>query len=231
MASLDQFNALPMKQKVGIIAGAGALVAAVFAYMIYDSLGKLGPDPDNLFGFMVRDTGTGIWNDINSINKQIKDFEAKAKQLPAKEAELAQLNKEIKIAREYLPESREKSKIAKELGVFARQVVLDNQGQIKMTRLSISEQAKRETSRRRRKSKGAAEAQSVTFTCNFLTDIDGLIAFINKVELSTRFMTVDGISLTPGDVTAELEESDPREVRELHKAEVIINTWVLPEPE
>ncbi len=235
MAALDSFNALPMNQKVGIIAGAGVLIAAVLIYMLYNDLGKLGPDRDNLFSFMLRDTGTGLWNEIGTLEQEIDKFNKKAATLDAKKAELAQITEEIEEARQKLPAAREKSKIGKELGAFAVDVTNENLGYIAVESITIQEKSKTPARGRRKKKSSGPEPQSITFVCQVSTDIEGLIAFINKVERSDkgknskRFMTVDGIEVAPGSVEASLEEEQaPALEHAYHRARIDIITWVLP---
>lgn len=228
-ASLEAFNALPMKQRVGIICGVGALLAIVIGYFLYGALEKLGKDPDNALSFMMTESSTSIWGEISQLETEIATFQARAKQYPIFKKKLDDLMVTIRYARKKLPREREFSKIGDELGLFAQDVVGEALGRITMKSIDIREQAQQSGPRRRKAPASAvAEPQKITFKCKVETDINGLIAFINKVELSDdRLMTIDGIELSPGDVSANL---DTKEVEfGLHTAELEINTWVLKE--
>ncbi len=228
-SSLDNFNALPMNQRVGIIAGAGLFIALVLGYMLYSDLGKLGNDPDNLLGFMIRDTDEGIWREIETLNTAIAKFNKKAKTLDDKKLELAEIEKAIVVAREQLPAERERSKIGDELGDFAVAVVNENLGSVFVRGVEIKENSSSSRSSRSKKRSKGPQPLSITFVCNLDTDVDGLIAFINKVERSNRFMTVDGIKIKPGKVSANTDGESPELSYSYHNAVLEINTWVLQE--
>ena len=229
-ASLEAFNALPLKQRVGIICGAGVVVALVIGYFLYEALNKLGKDDEDPLSFMMVESSNSIWGQIEVLDGEIAKFQARAKQLPMLKKKLDDLKVTIRYARKKLPREKEFSKIGDELGFFAQQVVNEDLGSIEMKSIDIREQNNNQGGARRRKPvPGAlAEPQQITFKCQVETDTDGLIAFINKVERSDeRLMTIDGIDITPGDVSAN---TDSKEVEySLHSVQLEINTWVLKE--
>ena len=228
-ASLETFNALPLKQRVGIICGVGAVLAIVIGYFLYTALGKLGKDPNDALSFMMTESETSIWGEIGALDLEIKKFEARARMYDKFKAKLDNLKLVNKYARKKLPREREFSKIGDELGLFAQQVVAQELGFISMDSIDINETASAQGARRRRPVPGAlAEPQQITFKCEVVADINGLIAFINKVERSDeRLMTIDGIEIEPGDVSANTDTKEVDYGR--HSAKLEINTWVLKE--
>ena len=227
MASLDAFNELPMNQRVGIIGGIGAVIALVMIYFLYTDLGKLGLDKESSLSFMMRDSDASLWTEIRALETEIKNFNSKAAERGKYQDILDEIDKEIEIASQILPKERERSVINELLGQLAKDVVDQNLGVVLLTGTSIEDGSSGSSSGKRvRKGPAPAiQAQKITFKCDLSCDINGLIAFINKAENSVKFLTVDAIKVTPGDISADLEEKQP--IRERHTASLEINTWVL----
>ena len=138
MAGLDVFNDLPMKQKVGVIAGIGVIIAGGLYYMLSTALDELGPDEDNLLSFMLHtEAPASIWGDIKSLRSAAAVDKVKAAKLPVREKVLKGLLDDILKSQERLPTETEKGKITEEISQFIRDVNLRESCELHISSIKI----------------------------------------------------------------------------------------------
>lgn len=225
MAGLDVFHGLPVSQRIGVIAGVGVLIACVLVYFLSSALDELGPDEDNMLEFMLHNEAEGsIWGEIITLRAATAKDKKVAETLDSRKLMLEELRGKIIESQERLPTESEKGKIIEEISQFVRDINALDACELYVSSVKIDERSSRPT--RGKKNKKAMPVKT-TFKCTLSGDINGIISFVNKVELSPRFMTVDGLKIKPGKVSLDTEKE--LIAGGLHSVNIEVNTWVLPE--
>jgi len=228
MASpLDTFNTLPKTQQAGIIGGALLLVAGLVGYFLYSDLQYLGNDRELPSFLRMQGSASSLWAQIDKVENDISAAEAVIARRPKLELELESLESEIEAARKLLPQNKDKEILRDELQRYAREVSPEF-GDVQFNSVQITEDGGELGRGRGRNRQTQSQFGTMVYHCRLQANMEGLIAYIDKVETSTfRFMAVQKISISPGEL--EVDEEALELVRGLHEIDLDIVTYVYEE--
>jgi hypothetical protein len=222
--AIPAFKDMNKQQQLMILIGVPIVVALAFAYLSYQTLGKLGPDPI-LPKFMHRKVAGSKWVDINKTIDEIGKQQAIIDRKPAVEAELASLQGEINRNEERLPKEAEKAIMMEVIEKYAREIPSDL-GTVRFKAVKINDQTAAGGGAR-----GKAvgnDYQTITYATEILGDMNGIIKYIDSIEKNFRFMAVKSVSIKPGGIT--IDEPSIKIVYDLHEVSLDIVTYVYTPP-
>lgn len=180
------------------IAVATVLVAGLLLWLLMGALNKLGAD-DKVPGFLRRaGDGSSLFAQIEQKQAAIAKQRDIAKRLPVVTAELEGMKTEIEAARKRLPREAQKAEMRQLIEDLARQVGGGSKTIVKS--VQIRESAPPKATRGRGPTNDIA---TIEYSTQVVTDMDGLIQFVNLIERNERFMTIDGIQLASGGVETD----------------------------
>lgn len=213
-----QFNSLSKRQQFAIAFGVPGVIAVILAWLIYQKLGILGPDPAFAnIPFFQRQVPENLWGQINDKQTEIDEKDKIIARGPARQKELDGLQGEIGAARDMLPRDKEVLEIVQKLSELARQIPSDV-GVVK-----IGAVAYRDGNTQSARGATANELPQISFDVDFDGDINGIIKYVDSIEKLRRYMAVTNLSIKPGKVSADKGAQDVR--FELHHARMTIITY------
>lgn len=181
-----------------IVVGSITLVfTGFFGWLLASSLAHLGPDPD--VPAILRRSGdeTALYGVIAAREAAIQEQNEIEKRLPAIKLRLAAMSKDIEAARRRLPTDSQKAEMRQLIEDLGRQVGAG------ASALVIRSVQIREAAQAQGRARGPGDYRTVEYATTVSTDMDGLIQFINLIERHERFMTVEGIQISPGGIAAD----------------------------
>ena len=217
------FNRLPRPQRLAIMFSLPVLIAIGAGWMAWTALGVLGHD-ERLPRFLQRQESGSLWSQIDETNTQIASQDQIIARWPAVKTRIKELQGDIAAAEERLPRDVEKAQMRELIQRLARDIPTDI-GTVDIKSVRINEAAPEAGRAAAAKSKGPSVA-TVTYQCDILGDMNGLIKFIDSVEKHPRFMSVNNISLASGGV--KLDKSTQTEAISygLHTVKLDIVTYI-----
>ncbi|MCS6971226.1 MAG: type 4a pilus biogenesis protein PilO [Planctomycetota bacterium] len=196
---LPPLAALTPRHWLIIIAVATVAISGLFIFLAWRVLQRLGPDP-GMPALLQRFAGAGeqtLFAQIAAAEAEIARQEGEAARYPERKALLESMQNDIAAARRRLPSEAQKPEMAQLIYDLARQVQ-GGPGGFTIVSLTITESASEARGKRQ-------NYQTVVYQVQVTSDIDGIIHFINLVERSDRFMTIEGIQITSGGVHSDRE--------------------------
>lgn len=193
-------NALKSLSRMHWLIVVGALtliISGVFAWQLMGALAQLGADPK--VPAMLRRDGddNSLYAVIAAREKSIAEQNEIYKKLGAIKARLAGMSADIEAARKRLPSDSQKAEMRQLIEDLGRQVGAG------ASPLVVRSVQIREAAASGRARAAAGDYRTVEYTTSVTTDMDGLIQFINLIERNERFMTVEGIQLSPGGLSTD----------------------------
>jgi hypothetical protein len=221
--AIRSFNDLNKNQQLGVLIGLPAFVAIIIMVMIYRSLGVLGQDPgDGLPNFMHRNLPENKWQIITGLNDQISAKDVIIARRPVAEKKLANLESDIKAARERLPLESEKIEMRLLIEKLARDIPSDI-GTVQVRSVKITENSGAQAASR---APGAQnKPEQITYQTDITGDLNGIIKYIDMIEKNPRFMLVNSFSLKPGKVGVDTQ-ADNKQSLQPHEVKMSIITYV-----
>ncbi|MBA2482630.1 MAG: hypothetical protein H0V44_18360 [Planctomycetes bacterium] len=195
--ALPAFGSLPKKQQMYILYGVPAAIAALLIFLTWKALGTLGPidnaiDPSNkLPGFLQRNTGQGVWNEIVTTQSEIDQKDAVIREKPKLEADLAALQLDIKAAEERLPRETEKAEMRETIERLARDIPADT-GSVELQSVQIVDGNDR-----------GSDIHTITFKTELTGTMEGIIYYIDALEKNQRFMSVNSLVIKGGTLSVD----------------------------
>jgi len=197
--NIQALKRLPRKQWLIIVASLTVVLAGFFVYLLAGSLARLGND-EGVPSFMRRaGDDRSLFAQIAARQASIADQISIAGKLDARKAVLEGMKADIEAARKRLPTEAQKAEVRQLIEDLARQVG-SGSGAVTVKSVSI-----REAAQASGRAKSANEYQTIEYQTQVSADMDGVIQFINLIERNQRFMTVEGIQLSTGGVSASQE--------------------------
>jgi hypothetical protein len=214
--NLDVLKKIEKKHWYAIVGGATVLVVGAFAWLSWQVLGQIGPDPE-LPASLQRTVGDSKWEQIAQRKNDTAALQDTIRKRPQVEQQLKDMKADIDAARGLLPPQSEKAVMRDTIDRLAREIE-PGVGTVRVKSVSI-----REAASAAGRGKGP-EYQSVEYVTQLACDMDGLIAFIDRIEKYDRFMSVDNFQLTTGGVQIDKESKKP--VKGLHNVTMKIVTYI-----
>lgn len=185
---------LSRKHWLIIIGAVTVVISGVILWFLSGALTELGDDP-GIPAFMRRPGESSLYAQIEQKKVAIQDQETIASRLPEVTAKLEGMKADIAAASKRLPREAQKAEMRQLIEDLARQVGGTSKGVV-IKGVQIRESAP--TAGRGGQSGG--DMATVEYSTNCITDMDGLIQFVNLIERNERFMTIEGIQLSAGGV-------------------------------
>lgn len=223
---------LPKGQRLAIVIAVPVILVGVFIYLARNELIILGKDPvvypwASVLYPADKQLGRSKYKLIEDKERERKQFEKKAEELPELMAKLQELEGQRLQLRSLLPADKEKTQVRVQLQDMLKELTGENAlGRIEFGEVSISEVAPQGGSRRSATASGSA-AEELVYKLRFKADMNGLIYYINRVENSQRFMAVSQLSITPGLPKVNREKAEIE--YPLHDIALEIKTYVYSE--
>jgi len=199
---------LTRNQWLIVVAALTAVVAGTFAWLLSGALTVLGPDPD-IPPMLRRSDDASLFAQIDQKTAAIEEQRKIGARLDEVTRKLEGMKTEIEAARKRLPRDAQKGEMRQLIEDLARQVGSGAKGVV-IKSVQIRESAP---------ASGRGQPGDITtveYSTQCVTDMDGLIQFINLIERNERFMTVEGIQITSGgvanDLTSHKVEAKPHAV-------------------
>jgi len=205
--AIRSFNDLNKNQQLAVFIGVPLVVAIALGALIYRALGVLGPDPeDRLPGFMHRSLPGNKWEQITTLNGQIQEKDVIIARRPQVEAELNNLEADIKAGRERLPLESEKAEMRQLIEKLARDIPSDI-GMVQVKSVKIIEGAGAGGARAGAAARsGGSKPEQVIYQTEISGDMNGIIKYVDMIEKNPRFMLVNSFALKPGKVGLDTEK-------------------------
>ena len=223
---------LPKAQRLAIVIAVPVIGIAVFGYLAHGELAVLGKDPEvypwaKTIYPADKKLNSSLYNQIAVKEGERQKFEEKARELPALQARLKELDEQRIQLLTMLPAEKEKTLVRVQLQEMLKELSNDKaRGRIQFGDVDISEVASQGGGRRSGPSSGSA-AQELVYKLKFKADMNGLIYYINRVENSSRFMAVSQLSITPG--TPKVDRDRLEIDYPMHEIALEIKTYVYSE--
>lgn len=215
--NLEVLKKLSRKHWLIIVGVVSVAFAALFIYLLSGSLARLGPDEEVPAWLRAEGDGESLYAQIAAANEATAKENAFAAGGKQKQDLLDSMKSDITAARKRLPTEAQKAEVRQLIEDLGRQVGT-GKGALSVRSVSIREVA----------AAGGRGATNDYKTIEYMTavsaDIDGIIQFINLIERNDRFMTVEGIQITPGGVALSTETS--RIEAKPHAAQLRIVTYI-----
>ncbi|MFM2090517.1 MAG: hypothetical protein RLZZ127_1006 [Planctomycetota bacterium] len=201
---VESFRRLPRPQQLGIAYGLPGAIAAIFLWFAWTDLGEIGvyhEEPGTgltaadvrLPVLLARTQDGSHGTEAANLVSQIKAKEATIARRPAVEREKKALEAEKKSYEDKLPTELEKAEMRRRIEDLAR-------GAVVLESVKIIEQA--DAPRRAGPAqKGGPNTRKITFIAEVRGSLNGLIKYLDAIEANDRFMSVQSITVKPGQVT------------------------------
>ena len=224
---VEAIRRLPRVQQLGIGYGLPGAIAAIFLWFVWTDLGEIGPyhqDPGTgltvadvrLPALLARTQDGSRGAEAADLVSQIKAKDATISRRPAVELEKKTLEADKKSYEDKLPTELEKAEMRRRIEDLAR-------GAVTLESVKIIEQA--EAPRRAGPpQRGALNTRKITFIAETRGSLNGLIKYLDAIEANDRFMSVQSITVKPGQVSS-VKGSDKIAFTE-HSARIEILTHI-----
>lgn len=194
---MDALKSLTRMHWLIVVGALTLVIAGTFGWLLAGALAQLGADP-KVPSFLQRSgDDTALYAIIEARERSIVEQNEIAKRLPAIKQRLAGMSADIEAARKRLPSDSEKSTMRQLIEDLGRQVGAG------ASALLVKSVQIREAAPAAGRARSASDYRTVEYNTTVSTDMDGLIQFINLIERHERFMTIEGIQITPGGVAAD----------------------------
>jgi hypothetical protein len=213
-----KYAALPKRQQLIVLFAGPALLIIVLGYLVYQTLGALGPDV-RVPAMLQRNLTGNLWEGINADRSSIEVQQKEANRKGDVQKQIASLDSDIKAARERLPTESEKTEMRSLIEKLARDIPSDI-GSVQVLSVHISEEPS-DASR----GAGASDADvphKVSYKMEISGDLNGIIKYIDVIEKNPRFMIVNSIVIKPGAVT---QDADKKMVLMPHTVMLNLSTY------
>lgn len=197
--ALPKFSTLSKRQQLAIALGAPLAIALILGVVIYQKLGILGPDP-KIFPSVQRNSDPeSLYARINALQAEIDQQDIIIKKKPVCERELKDLESEIDLANDMLPQEREVLGIVQKLSEMGRQIPPEI-GVVSVGSVSIRDNGATPATR----GANTNELPQVSYDIDIEGNTNGLIKYIDSIErFPHRYMAVTNIAWKPGKYTVD----------------------------
>ena len=217
--NLQALKNLPRKHWLMIVGAVTVALSGAILYMIAGSLNRLGDDA-GVPSFMRRaGSDQSLYAQVRAKEDAIKAQDEIFTKTKERQALLDSMTTDIAAARKRLPTDVQKAEVRQLIEDLARQVGSAS-GALTVKTVSIREAAAAKAGG----GAAASDYRSIEYQTTVSADMDGIIQFINLIERSERFMTIEGIQLTTGGVA--LNSDSGKIENKQHTAQLRIVTYI-----
>lgn len=218
------FGDLPKPQQMAILIGVPVLIIGLFGYLSYNELKALGPDPAlDVVSFVQQKSPTSLYDQIETTNTQTATRQAVANRFDAVETQLEGQQERLRFLERELPSEEKKEEMRQDLQEWMRETTDAELGTVRYVSLRILS-GNTNTNTRRSRSRSGPQYREVTYKLEFEADMNGLLAYMDRIEDAERHLAIRSLKVEPG--TVSIDQDSLQLLPPLHSVTADVVTYV-----